>query len=187
MADNRDLVTKVTDALITYLNKRDELHLCILVATLSHALEDGHTVQVQTSKKLHTLELPLNIFEEAISFKYGQRQTQRVSARDIQHVVVNGTSILPSRYNAPAAYSFQESLAAHCAHRGSSQRAIKNARIALLRRLALRDQGITPDAMTFRFDHMNPAECSWELASMSIEELQNYLGVELVDTVLKPK
>lgn len=188
METNMNAVQQVGNAFAAYKNCRDYQEQCDrlikLILVLRKLLRDEHTVRVQTSRKLHTLKLPIKEFEASISFKYSR--TQRVSARDIQHFVIDGTVVFPDRFGARSQYCFEENLAVHSERLWETQRSTKNARIALLRRLALRDQGVFPDANTFRYDYMRPEECSWELAGMSIEGLMEFLDVELVNTVLKP-
>lgn len=193
MATYPELISAVREALVAYKNHPGRYELETLVAVIQRMMESRHSVKVQTPRRLYMLQLPFKIVEPGKVIRFGpSNYTVRFAASAISHIQVDGTIILAG----PNCYFFQETDVAHYERLrelplgkrqlnsyGITLGAVRISRRALLLRLALSEQGIYPDRLTFQ---AYMPGTSFNLASHDIDDLMTALDVFLDGSVIRP-
>jgi hypothetical protein len=150
-----------------------------LVALLTALVRQGHSVKIQTKKGSLTLDQGTeNIgLSGGGYFRVGR---SRISTQGIQMVcVLDATVMVPAL---AWEFSFTESDEEHAERLGAHfMNQPRKARLTLLRKLNRASRGLSTDAA-----HVRATDVSWEMASMTIDELMEYLDVRLDGSHLVP-
>lgn len=162
--------------------KEDFQRASRLAAILTQLVRHGYIVKITTAGKTHVLDYStenIRVSDSGQLIKYNQ--TQRFSTLQILRLAIvdAGSSVAPFILG----YAFEEPQNNHCRRlRVMFQRPVRTARGLLLKRLNARLRGWEPSS-----PDLKTGEVSWEMAGMSIDELMDYLAVELDGATLIPR